>query len=160
MIDIIKYWNNQQGRVRINDMLSTISNGFIIDFRRDGIWNEITEPDRTKDTFSYSLTDCKLSVYLMSEGKGGNDYGIGEEPLFLYRYETAYGQHIFLQKQYCEYFRRLYPDCEFFGKEPYNPGEGVAIHYQGELVGAIMPVLSTVPYRVVRDFNPPHLEGE
>ena len=148
-LDIVKFWNNQGERVRINDMLSAISNGFIIDFRRDGIWDEIAEPDRTKDTFSYSLTDCKLPIYLKSEGRGGNDYGIGEEPMFLYHYETAYGQRLLLQKQYCEYFRRLYPECEFYAKAPYNPEEAVAIYCQGEIVGAIMPILSTAPYREV-----------
>ena len=150
-IDIVKFWNNQGERVRINDMLSTISNGFIIDFMQEGIWDEIAEPNRTVGTFSYSFTDCTLPVYLKSEGRGGNDYGIGEGPVFLYRYETAYGQHILLQKQYCEYFRRLYPGCEFYGKEPYNPMQAVAILHEGELVGAIMPVLSTAPYRLIKE---------
>jgi len=151
--DIVKFWNNQHERVRINDMLSAISSAFIIDFKRNGIWGEIAEPDRTVDTFSYSLTDCKLPIYLESEGKGGGGYGIGKEPFFLYCYETTYGQPILLQKQYCEYFRRLYPNCEFYGKEPYNPIGAIAILYQGELVGAIMPVVSTASYRLVRDYS-------
>ena len=154
MIDVVKFWENQGERIFMADMPDAICNGFMLDLGNHlgnhHIGERVTYTIK-KNAYSFNLDDFTLPLYLKSEGREQDWFIPAEEVLYLYRYETIDGQHVYLQKQYCEYFRRVYPGCEFMGQD--DPDKPVAVMVGNEIVGAIATVMSDIKYHVKRQSN-------
>lgn len=146
MIDICKFWSNEERLVKIKDMPGAMCNGFLIDLRAELVLDR--KPFRQYDNFSVNLTNKNALLTLLSEGRTSE---FGCSGLYIYDFETEDKRHVYLQKPYAEYFRRRYDGCLFYTDEF---GQYVAVRLGNEIVGAVASVDSKrANYHVTKPFS-------
>jgi len=144
----VKFWKNSPHKVKIVDIPDAISDEAMLDLYCPGIW-ESMEPTRAVSSWPAASfgAACNKLLHIASEGRvicrtfGSTSY--------VYRLETEQGLHVYLQKQFVEYFRRIYPGCIFHMNKSDDP---VAIYHE-KLVGFIMPLKADAPYRETVDIT-------
>jgi hypothetical protein len=140
-MDRQKYWNFAiEDIINVKGHPEILTNGFLADLKCAGLdRSAIDEKEMRSCTYAHfrervlrKKRNAHDVLVLVDKGKTVN----GE--LYAYRLRNGCKHYVLVQKQYYEYFNRVYPCCIFLmSNSLYSP---IFVKKNGEVVGLFMPL--------------------